>query len=84
MRTITACRSEPFLYDDFKGIRPYSEELVKFLKSRGHLDGYRLLEILGIGRMNLRPLRQSQSNWKSWRDLDWLRQMEHLGNGYLN
>ncbi len=42
------CRSEPFLYDDFKGIRPYSEELVKILKSRGHLDGYSLLEILGI------------------------------------
>jgi len=41
-------RSEPFLQDDFKGIRPYSEELVKILKNRGQVDGYRLLELLGI------------------------------------
>lgn len=41
-------RSEPFLQDDFKGIRPYSEELVKILKRRGHIDGYALLELLGI------------------------------------
>lgn len=41
-------RSEPFLQADFKGIRPYSEELVKILKSRGQVDGYRLLELLGI------------------------------------
>ncbi|WP_334102530.1 hypothetical protein, partial [Methanothrix soehngenii] len=30
------------------GIRPYSEELVKILKARGRVDGYRLLELLGI------------------------------------
>ncbi len=41
-------RSEPFLHDDFKGVRPYSEELVKILKARGQVDGYRLLELLGI------------------------------------
>ena len=41
-------RSEPFLHDNFKGIRPYSEELVKILKARGRVDGYRLLELLGI------------------------------------
>lgn len=41
-------RSEPFIHDDFKGIRPYSEELVKILKARGRVDGYRLLELLGI------------------------------------
>ncbi len=41
-------RAEPFLSDDFKGLRPFSEELVKILKARAHVDGYRLLELLGI------------------------------------
>ena len=41
-------RSEPFLHADFKGIRPYSEELVKILKTRGQIDSYRLLDELGI------------------------------------
>lgn len=41
-------RSEPFMNTDFKGMRPYSEELVKILKARGHVDSYRLLEELGI------------------------------------
>ncbi len=41
-------RSEPFLHADFKGTRPYSEELVKILKARGHVDSYRLLEELEI------------------------------------
>jgi hypothetical protein len=41
-------RAEPFLYPDFKGMRPYSEELVKVLKARGQIDSYRLLEELGI------------------------------------
>ena len=41
-------RAEPFLQDEFKGIRPYSEELVTILKTHGVVDGYRLLELLGI------------------------------------
>jgi hypothetical protein len=41
-------RSEPFLHDDYKGIRPFSEELVKILKARGHVDGYQLLDLLGV------------------------------------
>jgi hypothetical protein len=41
-------RAEPFLHTDFKGVRPYSEELVKILKARGQIDNYRLLEELGI------------------------------------
>jgi hypothetical protein len=41
-------RSEPFLHTDFKGIRPYSEELVKILKARGQVDKYTVLEALGI------------------------------------
>jgi len=41
-------RSEPFMNTNFKGMRPYSEELVKILKARGHVDSYRLLEELGI------------------------------------
>lgn len=41
-------RAEPFLQDEFKGIRPYSEELVTILKTHDVVDGYRLLELLGI------------------------------------
>lgn len=41
-------RSEPFLNDDYKGVRPFSEELVKILKARGKVDGYRLLDLLGV------------------------------------
>jgi hypothetical protein len=41
-------RAEPFLHDDYKGVRPYSEELVKILKARGRVDGYQLLELLSI------------------------------------
>ncbi|VVB68832.1 Uncharacterised protein [uncultured archaeon] len=41
-------RSQPFLEEDYKGVRPYSEELVKILKDRREVDGYRLLELLGI------------------------------------
>ena len=41
-------RAQPFLVEDYKGVRPYSEELIKILKARGHLDSYRLLEELGI------------------------------------
>lgn len=41
-------RSEPFLHTDFRGIRPYSEELVKIIKAHGRIDNYRLLEELGI------------------------------------
>jgi hypothetical protein len=41
-------RSEPFLHDDYKGVRPFSEELAKILKERGHVDGYQLLDLLGI------------------------------------
>jgi len=41
-------RAEPFLHEDYKGMRPYSEELVRILKTRGSVDSYRLLEALGI------------------------------------
>ncbi len=41
-------RAEPFLHQDFKGMRPYSEDLVKILKARGQIDSYRLLEELGV------------------------------------
>jgi len=41
-------RAQPFLAENYRGVRPYSEELVKVLKARGHIDNYRLLEELGI------------------------------------
>ena len=41
-------RAEPFMRNDFKGVRPYSEELIKILKARGQIDSYRLLEELCI------------------------------------
>ncbi len=41
-------RAEPFLADGFKGVRSYSHELVDILKARVSVDGYRLLELLGI------------------------------------
>ena len=41
-------RAQPFLEEDYKGVRAYSEELVKILKTRGSVDNYRLLEELDI------------------------------------
>jgi hypothetical protein len=41
-------RAEPFQQAAFQGVRPYSHELVTILKARGYVDGYRLLEQLGI------------------------------------
>lgn len=41
-------RAQPFLEEDYKGVRLYSEELVKILKTRGSVDNYRLLEELDI------------------------------------
>lgn len=41
-------RAQPFLEVDYKGVRPYSEELVKILKARRRVDNYKLLEELGI------------------------------------
>lgn len=41
-------RAEPFKDDQFKGIRPYSRELVEILKKRGHVGSYQILELLGI------------------------------------
>jgi len=41
-------RAQPFLEEDYKGVRPYSGELIEILKKRGSVDSYRLLEALGI------------------------------------
>ena len=41
-------RAQPFQEEDYKGMRRYSGELVNILKERGQVDGYRLLELLGI------------------------------------
>ena len=41
-------RAEPFQNDQFKGVRPYSKELVEILKARGHVGSYQILELLGI------------------------------------
>lgn len=41
-------RAEPFLADDYKGVRPYSAELVQVIKGRGRIDGYALLELIGV------------------------------------
>ena len=41
-------RAQPFQAEDYQGMRGYSKELVEILKSRGHVDSYRLLEALGI------------------------------------
>lgn len=41
-------RSQPFMEEDFRGVRPYSEELIRILKARDHVDSYRLLEELGV------------------------------------
>lgn len=42
-------RAVPFTEDGFKGVRAYSSELVELLKTRGNIDGYALLDALGIG-----------------------------------
>lgn len=41
-------RSQPFLEQEYQGMRIYSKELVKIFKARGQVDSYRLLEELGI------------------------------------
>jgi hypothetical protein len=41
-------RAQPFLAENYRGVRPYSEELIKILKARGQIDNYRLLEELGV------------------------------------
>lgn len=41
-------RAEPFQQAAFQGIRSYSHEIVDILKARGLVDGYRLLDLLGI------------------------------------
>ena len=41
-------RAQPFLGADYRGVRPYSEELVRIIKAGGRVDSYRLLEELGI------------------------------------
>ncbi len=41
-------RAEPFKDDQFRGVRPYSRELVEILKARGHIGSYQILELLGI------------------------------------
>lgn len=41
-------RAQPFLEADYKGVRPYSEELVRILKTCRPVDSYKLLEELGI------------------------------------
>jgi hypothetical protein len=41
-------RSQSFLEEDYKGMRRYSKELVEILKTRGQVDSYKLLEVLGI------------------------------------
>jgi len=41
-------RSQPFMEEDYRGLRPYSEDLIRILKDRDHVDSYRLLEELGI------------------------------------
>lgn len=41
-------RSQPFLGEDYAGVRRYSKEIVDLLKSRGQTDSYRILEDLGI------------------------------------
>jgi len=41
-------RAQPFQEAGYKGIRPYSEELISILKARSSVDSYRLLEELGV------------------------------------
>lgn len=41
-------RSQPFLGEDYAGVRRFSKEIVDLLKSRGQADSYRILEDLGI------------------------------------
>jgi hypothetical protein len=41
-------RSQSFLNEDYAGMRRYNKEIVGLLKSSNHIDGYRLLEELGI------------------------------------
>ena len=41
-------RSQPFMEEDYKGVRRYSKDLVEILKACGSVDSYRLLEKLGI------------------------------------
>lgn len=42
-------RAAPFQGETFKGMRAYSSELVDLLKTRGQIDGYSILDALGIG-----------------------------------
>jgi len=41
-------RSQTFLDDNYGGVRRYSKELIEILKSRLQMDGYKLLEVLGV------------------------------------
>lgn len=41
-------RAQSFLNEDYRGVRPYSKEIVDLLKSGGQVDSYRLLKKLGI------------------------------------
>jgi hypothetical protein len=41
-------RAQSFLTEDYRGVRPYSKEIVDLLKSRGQVDSYKILEALGI------------------------------------
>lgn len=66
-----------FLEDDYKGVRPYSGELVEILKKRCSVDSYRLLEALGESeQVKLFP-----SNCKSSRDTNLSSLIGGLGCG---
>lgn len=41
-------RSQSFLNEDYRGVRPYSKEIIDLLKSCGQADSYKILEALGI------------------------------------
>jgi hypothetical protein len=60
-------RSQPFLEEDYRGVRPHSEDLVNILKKRGSVDSYKLLEELGV---DLRESEQVKAISKQLEELE--------------
>lgn len=41
-------RAQPFIEEDFQGVRTYDKDLIALLKREGTVEGHRILEELGI------------------------------------
>jgi hypothetical protein len=60
-------RAQPFQEEDYKGMRRYSEELIKILKAVAMQTATRSWKPLGSIRENLSWSKLFPINWKSWK-----------------